>query len=363
VLATTALSSSSAPSHAVRQLTRGISPHVYGGASLTVQQSSYKHGAATSVGFLFSSDPTLDATAKFTIFSPAGYTTTLTQTPGTVIGKAFAYVRAFALGGADLTLTGNVVVGDPTNPALVTAYAQCKSASDPSTPQAIWVLNRQLNGQALQVPAFVNTAGPYLTQEICLPPPETAPFQAQLWLADYTIKGIFRNAAATKPYDWVADFTPYVGTTPNPAGTVEYRTYVGLDSSLTFKKAKSRKASLVAFTGKLKVRGLSTRGIKLDLFYSTMSHPAPNLLNPSKAGILGKSRFGRSGAVTKTGAYSLSRPKPKKKRFFQAIFWGYERSPGCQGPSPSGLPIPCIHEEIAPIPSAQIAVAPAKRHK
>jgi hypothetical protein len=360
-LAATALPASSSRPLSVSPLGAAPSPQAYT-PSLTVQQSSYKVGAATNAGFLFFADPTADATAKFTIFSPAGYTNTLTQAPGTEIGKAYAIVRSAQLGGADLTLTGNVVVGNPAAPALMTAYGQCKSAADPATPGAVWVLNTQLQGQMLQVPAFVNQIGPYLVQEICLLPPAGAPFQAQLWLADYSINGVFKNAPASNAYSWATDATPYVGIMPNPAGTVEYQTYVGLPSSLTFLKGKSKKASLAAFTGKLKVFGLATKGIKLDAYHSTMSKPAPNLLTPSKLGLSGKGKNTRTKALTNSGAYSFSVKRPKKKTWYQMFFFGYELKAGC-GPSPTGLPIPCLHEEIAPITTAnQIAVSPPK-HK
>jgi len=362
-LAATALPASSSRPLAVSHLGAAPSPQAYT-PSLTVQQSSYKVGAATNVGFLFFADPTADATAKFTIFSPAGYTNALTQAPGTSIGKAYALVRAGALGGSDLTLTGNVVVGNPADPALMTSYAQCKSAADPATPAAVWVLNTSLQGQMLQVPAFVNQLGPYLVQEICLLPPAAAPFQAQLWLADYTINGVFKNAPASNAYSWATDATPYVGTMPNPAGTVEYKTYVGLPASLTFLKGKSKKATFAAFKGKLKVAGLTPKGIKVDLYYSTKSKPAPNLLTPSAVGVSGKGKSVRTKALPASGAYTALRTRPKKKTFYQAFFGGWELTGGCQGPSPTGLPIPCLHEEIAPITGAQIAVAPAKKkHK
>jgi hypothetical protein len=361
-LAATALPASSSRPLTVQRLSSGRSFQAYT-PSVTVQQSSYKVGASTNVGFLFFADPTQDSTAKITIFSPAGYTATLGQTPGTVLGKAFAYVRSGALGGADLTLSGNVVVGDPTSVPLLQAYAQCKSASDPATPQAIWVLNTQLQGQSLQVPAFVNQVGPYLVQEICLLPPAAAPFQAQLWLADFTINGVFSNAPASNAYAWASDLTPYAATTPNPAGTVEYRTYVGLPASLTFAKGKSKKASFAAFKGQLKVGGLNTKGIHVDVYYSTKSKPAPNVLNPSATGVTGKGKAKATKALPSSGKYSLSVKRPKKKTFYQAFFGGYELSGGCQGPSPTGLPIPCLHEEIAPITSAtQIAVSPLKKH-
>jgi hypothetical protein len=363
-LAATALPASSSRPLAVSHLGAAPSPQAYT-PSLTVQQSSYKVGAATNVGFLFFADPTADSTAKFTIFSPAGYSNALTQAPGTSIGKAYALVRAGALGGADLTLTGNVVVGNPADPALMTSYAQCKSAADPATPAAVWVLNTQLQGQSLQVPAFVNQLGPYLVQEICLLPPAAAPFQAQLWLADYTINGVFKNAPASNAYSWATDATPYAGTTPNPTATVEYRTYVGLPSSLTFLMGKSKKPAFAALKGTLKVAGLATKGIKVDAYHSPKSKPAPNLLTPSPTGVTGKGKDTRTKKLTNSGAYVLSVKRLKAKTWYQMFFGGYELTGGCQGPSPTGLPIPCTHEEIAPITSAnQIAVLPPKKkHK
>ena len=364
VLAATALPASSSRPLAVQKLSSGRSFQAYT-PSVTVQQSSYKVGAHTNVGFLFytplDQDPTQDATAKLTIFAPAGYTNVLTQAPSTVIGKAYAVVFSGQLQ-ANLTLTGDVVVGDPTSPALMAAYGQCKSATDPATPAAVWVLNTQLQGQTLQVPAFVNQVGPYLVQEICLLPPASAPFKAQLWLADFTINGVFTNASASNAFSWAADFTPYAASVPNPSGTVEYRTYVGLPASLTFGKGKTKKASLAAFKGKLAVGGLNTKGIKLGVYYSTKSKPAPNLLAPSLGGITGKGKVKVTKALPTSGLYSMSVTRPKKKTFYQAFFGGYELSGGCQGPSPTGLPIPCTHEEIAPITSAtQVAVSPAKK--
>jgi len=124
-LAATALPASSSRPLAVQKLTSGRSFQAYT-PSVTVQQSSYKVGAHTNVGFLFytplDQDSTQDATAKLTIFAPAGYTNVLTQAPSTVIGKAYAVVFSGQLQ-ANLTLTGDVVVGDPTSPALMAAYS------------------------------------------------------------------------------------------------------------------------------------------------------------------------------------------------------------------------------------------------
>ena len=327
------------------------------GPFLTVEQSSYKVGAASTVDFVVFSDPANDATAKMQIFSPAGYSATLGHAPGTVLGKAFALVKANALGGAILPLAGNVVVGNPADPMLMGASQQCTgSATTPG--QEIWVLNTELQGQAVQVPAFVNKVGPYLIQQICLPAPANATFQAQLIEADYYVKGVFTNAGSSGGYQWDGIFTPYTGTTPNPAGTVEYRSYAGLPSSLTFKRVKS-KPSIVSFSGKLSVAGLDTTGIKIDLYAGAKVLPAPGAI---VAGT-GK-RVVRSKPIKSSkGTFTISRPKVKKKTYFQARFQGYGVEGSCDGPSPSGQPIPCMGTDLGPMTSAQIKVLPPKKKK
>jgi hypothetical protein len=350
---------------AVRQARTGAPTKGYTTTpELAVQQKSYKVGAAAAPGFVFFSDPTNDATAKMTIFSPSGYTSTLTQAPGTTVGKAYAIVKANALGGALLPLSGPVVVGNPADPALVTAYAQCKSASDPASPQEVLVLNTSLQGQTIQVPDFLNTAGPYVTQEICLPPPATAAFQAQVVLANFTINGVFTNGATAGPYQWSTDLTPYSGTVPDPTQTVEVRTYVGLPTSFTLKRIKS-KPKFVSFSGKLSVSGVSVAGIKLDLYWATSTKPAADFLNPSLVGLTGKTKKpARTKGLKANGSFTITRPKVKKKSYFQARLEDEWALQSCQGPSPSGLPIPCVEELLSPTNSNQLVVKPPKkRHR
>ena len=330
------------------------------GPFLTVEQTSYKVGAATTVDFVIFSDPANEATAKMTIFSPAGYGSTLGHAPGTKLGKAFALVKANALGGAVLPLAGDVVVGNPSDATLLGAYGQCKSPSDPATPQEIWVLDTQLQGQAVRVPAFVNKVGPYLIQEICLPDPPHATFQAQLIEADYYVKGVFTNAGSTGGYQWDGIFTPYTnGALPaNPAGTVEYRSYAGLPSSLTFKRVKSKPA-VVTFSGKLSVAGLNPTGIRINLYGGAKVLPAPGAM---VAGT-GK-RLVRSKPIKNSkGTFTITRPKVKKKTYFQARFEAYGVEGSCDGPSPSGLPIPCTGTDLGPMTSAQIKVNPPPKKK
>ena len=326
---------------------------------LTVQQSSYKVGAGTTAGFVITSDPANDPMAKMTIFSPAGYGNTLGQTPGTVIGKALAYVKANALGGTILPLAGNVVAGNPADPAIMASALVCTGTA---THQAVWILDTSLQGQSIRIPAYVDVNGPYVIQQICLQSPADPAntFQAQLVVANYSVKGVFTDAPTRGAYQWAADFTPYVPgtTTVNPGGTVEWRTYVGLPSSLSIKKAKSKK-SLVAFTGSLAVAGLNPRGVRLHLYISTKAQPAPNYTLGTVNGLFGTGKAYSTKGVKSSGKYSIARKKPKgKKRYYAMRFENYLLVPSggdnCEGPSPSGAPIPCNGTSLAPITSATI---------
>ena len=326
---------------------------------IIVQQSSYKVGAATTAGFVIEELDTDDPIAKFTIFSPAGYSSSLTQAPGTVIGKALAFVKAGALGGTILPLTGNVVVGNPADPTFVVPSQKCRQTANAS--QAVWVLDTTLQGQSFRFLDFVNTVGPYVVQEICLPSltDPANPFQAQLLVANFTIKGVFMNAASRGGYQWAADFIPWGQTQPNPALINEWRTFVGLPSSLTFKKARSKRGQ-VAFSGALSIAGLNPRGVKLHLYNSKKAQPAPNYSLGTAAGLFGT---GGKPASTKglksNGKYSISHKKPKGgKRYWQMRFENYLLVPSggdnCEGPSPSGQPIPCNGTSLAPLTSAAI---------
>ncbi len=327
--------------------------------SLTIEQSSYKVGGATTADVFIFAPQNDDPTAKLTIFSPAGYSAVLTQAPGTKIGAVVALVKAKALGGALLPLAGDVLVANPADPAIQAAALRCTGIT---TNQANWVLNTQLQGQTVAIPVFVNKIGPLVTQQVCLPSPDIpttaggATFGAQLVSADFTVKGVFTNAAAKGDYEWAGIFTPYTpGTgTPNPGGTVEWRTYVGLPTTLTLAKAKTKRG--IKLVGRLTVHGLSSAGVRLGLYAGRKAQPAPNAVS----GGTGK-RVARTGKLPASGKYTLTRPSVKVTTFFQTRFENYGTT--CTGPSPSGLPVPCKGEDLAAVTSNQVkATKPRKKH-
>ncbi|HYX77312.1 MAG TPA: hypothetical protein VE757_09060, partial [Gaiellaceae bacterium] len=334
--------------------------------SLIIEQSSYKPGASTAVDvFLAIGTPASpgDAPAKMTIFSPAGYSASLTAAPGTPIGSVGAQVKLKALGGAVVTASGPVLVADPTNPQIQAAATQCTGTTTHTT---IWVLNATLQGQSIPIPVFVDQKGPYVVQQVCLPSPDVpeamggAKFGAQVLAADFTIKNVFTNASAKDDYEFASDYTPYVaGTgTPNPAGTVEARTLVGLPTTLTLKRAKAKHG--FALVGQLSVTGVNPKDIRLDLWGGKKPRPAPTATSAGTT----KKPIGRSAKLPATGKYSIARPNVKFATFFQTRFENYTTS--CTTPSPSGLPLTCNNggrEYIAAVTSNQVKVTPPRKKK
>jgi hypothetical protein len=327
--------------------------------ALQIEQTSYKVGAATTVDVFIAISEDADPTAKLTIFSPSGYTANLTAAPGTKIGSVVAIVKAKALGGARLPLAGDVIVANPADPAIQAAATKCTGTPTHTT---IWVLNTSLQGQTVAIPVFVDTAGPLVTQQVCLPSPDVpessggAKFGAQLVLADFTIRGVFTNASARGGYEWAGVYTPYTpGTgTPNPAGTVEWRTYVGLPSTLTLAKAKAKRG--FKLVGRLTVAGLNPSGIRLALYSGRKARPAPT------ATTLGTGKLvTRTARLPSTGKYSLARRSVKVTTFFQMRFSNYTTD--CTGGSPSGLPVPCNGEFLSAVVSNQVKATKPRRRR
>ena len=328
--------------------------------SLTMEQSSYKPGARiTADVFIFSSKDD-DPTAKITIFSPRQYSSSLTAAPGTKIGRVAALAKVNDLAGGLFGLAGDVVVGNPADPAIQQTSTLCRQS--PATNAAVWILNATLAGQALQIPVFVNKVGPFTTLEVCLRAPDLPqgdprrqPLGAQLVSADFTINNVFTNGPKGN-YEWSGIFTPYNRGTgaANIPGTVEWRTYVGLPSSLTLAKAKTKKG--LKLVGKLTVNGLSPRNIRLGLYSGRKGGPAPNVVS----GGTGK-KAGQTGRLPASGRYSLSRPSVKFATFFQMRFEGYGTP--CRAPSPTPVQVKCIGEDLAAMTSNQVRAAKPRKKR
>jgi hypothetical protein len=333
--------------------------------SLTIEQTSYKLGAPVTVDNFVVSPANHDATAKITIYGPAGYSANITQAPGTKIGTVAAVVKANALAGILLPLAGDVVVANGADPNIVTASQQCTNRP---TNQATWLLKTTLQSQQINIPIFVNkpATGPSLTEEVCFASPYVpqtaggAVLGAQLVSADFTVKNVFTNASvrssASRSYEWSGVFTPFVvGTaTANLAGTNEWRTYVGLPQSLTFKRVASKTG--ISLAGILKIPGVNLTTIRLRLYAGKKAQPAPN----ATSGGTGKA-VARSRAPKSNGKYTLLRPPVQARTFFQMRFENYITK--CNPPSPTGLPVPCNGEDLAAMTSNQVRALPPPKKK
>jgi hypothetical protein len=314
--------------------------------SLTIEQSSYKPGAAFTAGIVEVANANDDPTAKLTLSSPSGYGVNLNFAQGTKLGSAVALIQANALAGAHLLLTGDVVVGNPADPSITAASVRCTGSP---TNQAVLVLNMSVAGQTQTVPflVFVNKVGPIAVLQVCAPHPDDAPFGARILALAATIRGVFTNPSAPNGYEWSTLFTPYgPAKTPNPAGTIEWRTYVGIPSSLSFRRMRSKAG--VKFGGALHVTGLSPKNIRLRLYYGRKSQPASDT----------KAKVARTARLPASGKYSILRPGVKVRTFFQMRFEGYSLSV-CEAPSPA--PQGCKGEDIAGLTSPQVRVLPKRR--
>ena len=324
--------------------------------SLTVEQSSYKLGAPFTADLFIAAAESDDPSAKLTIVSPAGYGVNLSQAPGAKVGSAVVIAKIAALGNVPFPLTGDVVVGNPADPSIMATSTKCTGSP---TNQAVLVLNLSLQGQSpTPFPVFVNKVGPVTTFQICVPYPEISssnPAGIRILLLDATIKGVFTNATTANGYEWATLFTPYGPTkVPNPAGTVQWQTYVGLPSSLTLKKVKAKKG--FKLVGQLKVAGLNPAGVRVNLYSGKKARPAPNAVSSGT----GK-RTGRSGKLPRTGKYTIVRRSVKFATFFQTRFEGYRPVPQCEDQLPGVPAVPCAGADIAAVTSNQIKVLKPKK--
>ena len=246
--------------------------------SLIMEQSSYKLGAATTADVFIAIDPDADPTAKLTIFSPVGYNANLTAAPGTKIGNGRrpregegARRRAAARSPATCSSP------NPADPTIQAAATQCTGTDhaqhnlgpehepagpdgrDPGLRRPGRAARRAAGLPALARHSRGDRAGRSSARSS--------------FAADFTIKNVFTNAGTNGDYEWSGIFTPYTpGTaTPNPAGTLEARTLVGLPSSLTLKRVAAKRG--FKLIGQLKIAGVDPKGVRLDLYAGKKAGP------------------------------------------------------------------------------------------
>ena len=264
--------------------------------------------------------------AKITIYVPAGYTLNTTQTAGSVIGKTTGTVFARDLN-IPLPLEGDVVVDSPakyvTNPC------------SPGTHQAVWILRLSVAGQTIALPVYVDSTSGAESPlgsaklQVCLGPsdvpagaPGRSPNGAQLLDATFTVNGVLTPPVG--PARWTAFTTPYnAGTgTPNAAGTVETRSFVGPGAVTLSAKVTNRKTKRVTLSGRVTQSGLAVVA-RVRIFVNN------------------KARFTQATKADGTYSLALRNTSPRvTTTFFQARVTVGARditATGCAAPTQTGV--------------------------
>jgi hypothetical protein len=239
----------------------------------------------TSTGFGYNQTNADDPLAHVQFLAPAGYSVTLSQSPGTQIGTVEGSVFAGELGGVTVPIAGTIVVGDPTSTQLQAVAKQCTGANA----TVIWLLNITAAGQSLPapVPVFVNPITSGMTSafasasmELCLPPPPLATFQIKVLQAIAHVNGVFAPPATAGEFRWTAVNTPYkADNSVNLAGTIETQAIEQrpLNATITTKRiTKKRTVKKKAYTdifysysarisGQVLVGGQPAGGVPVDI--------------------------------------------------------------------------------------------------
>lgn len=263
--------------------------------------------------------------AKITIYVPTGYTATLGQPAGTVIGTTTGEVFARDLN-IPLPLQGDVVVDNPAN--------HLTDACAPGTHAAVWILRLAVAGQTIALPVYVDpTAGAEAGLGVaklvtCLGPadvpqgtPGRSPNGAQLLNASFTVNSVLTPPTSTQR--WISFVTPYTtgNGVPNPTGTVEVQSIVGPGTVSLGAKVTSKKKKQVTVSGLVR-QGTAAVGGRVSI-----------LIN-------GKARA--SATASAAGRYSKKVKGTGKRSTFQARVTVAARDLGAAGCVQSQAPIPCV---------------------
>ncbi|MHB8642091.1 MAG: hypothetical protein ACYDA3_04315 [Gaiellaceae bacterium] len=296
------------------------------------------------------------APAKITIYSAQGYAGTVTGTPGTQIGTVHADLQALAISpDAIVQADGTVLEGDGSSATLRAAATQCTGTP---THTAVWLLHVTVSGTTLDVPVYVDAPssatdplaqGAPFQLTLCLASPYAeagaarAAFGAKIINAAITLnQGIIVNPSSQGVFPWRSIITPYTvnSGTPNAAGTVEARAFVGVPGSLTLSakvrttrhkvkvhgKKKTVVTNAVILTGFLSEGGTGIAGIKVVI----LSGPT-----------LAKLKSRGTATTSSSGSFSRLLGLPKKSSFMAKVTVGVRdvTSSGCATPTPG---IPCV---------------------
>jgi hypothetical protein len=273
------------------------------GNALATQKLEVSQTASPSAVTIKLSQAATDAQpAKITVYVPTGYVLNATQAAGSVIGTTTGNVIARDLGNIPVPLAGDVVVDNPAN--------HLTDICSPGTHAAVWILRLSVLGQTIALPVYVDpTVGTESALgsaklQVCLGPadvpqgsPGRSPNGAQLLDATFTVNGVL--TPPTGAVRWIAFTTPYSpGTgTPNVAGTVETRSFVGPGSVTLNARVTSKKKKQVTLSGSVAQSGLPV---------------------PGKVSLLINGRAKASATANASGRYSKKVKGTGKRSTFQA---------------------------------------------
>lgn len=286
--------------------------------------------------------PDADPTASVRIFVPSGTSLTTSQTAGTVLGPVEALVKALDLGGADLPLTGQVVVAAP---GQIPAASQAACIGT-STPLASWVLVLTAAGQTLSVPAYLMpTSGPLTSIgpafiQVCLPPPDVpagtpgrATFGAKLYSATLTVQGVFGSVPSGA---WISFWTPYnlgVGTV-NVAGTVVAPAAVA-SGAITLAARRSGRGAIV--TGRVTQGGQARAGATVTISGGARARSLRRLGRVRVAAGGTFSFRARTGTFFRATAVAPSGDAPALCTTLAPLFAALGSPPPCLNPTTNGF--------------------------
>jgi hypothetical protein len=298
-----------------------------GNALATQKLEVTQTASPASVTVRLSQDGTDPQPAKITVYVPAGYTLGASPAAGTTIGTTEGEVNARDLGGISLPLSGDVVVDNPAN--------HLTDVCAPGTHAAVWILRLSISGQTIALPVYVDpTSGAEAALGsaklvTCLGPsdvpagtPGRAANGAQLRFASFTVNGVLTPPVG--PARWIAFTTPYnpgVGT-PNVAGTVETRAFVGPGAVTLTTKVTSKKKKQVTLSGRVTQSGLAVA---------------------TEVSLLVNGRVKATANSNGSGRFSKKVKGTGKRSVFQASVTVDARDLSAAGcGSPTQAPIPCV---------------------
>ena len=292
--------------------------------------------AGTTTRIVASSGINDDATARAAIVIPNG-TTITAAAPGTKVGTAKAVVSALALAGAQLPLSGDVIVAPP---GAVPAASVVGCIGPNVAPQATLLLQLSLAGVPLNLPAYVipNAAGSAQAAlgasslVFCLSSPYIPVAQggaangAKFVSADLTLTGVFSPITQGA---WVGFWTPWQAGAGqvNAAGTVLSPAVIAPGAiTLAGRKAAGRKA----LSGRLTQGGTGVVN-RIQIW-----------------GAVGKAAFKPLAIVTsrQNGAFAYVAKRGAKQTSFQAKAVVAGRGAPVLCSQFSSIPLPCVNATV-----------------